>query len=66
MLSEVILAVEGSGLRAFLVTCSVVVCREMLIAGIYRVAVHALGLAGGLISNNLTQGRAKPLLKGQM
>jgi hypothetical protein len=66
MLSEVIFAVEGSGLGAFLIATSVVVCRQMLTAGIYGVAIHTLRLAGSLVSNYLAQRCAKPLLERQM
>lgn len=64
VLSKMVFPVKGSRFGSLFVTSSVVVSRQMLTAGIQLVAVDAFGLSSSLVSDNLSQRCAQPLLKG--
>ena len=61
-----ILAVKGSRFRPLFKAGSMIMGRQVIFAGIKLVAVHASRLTGSLISYNLSNGCAEPLLERQM
>jgi hypothetical protein len=58
MLSKMVFPVERSRLWAFIVTSRVIVSCQMVLAWIQLVAVYTSRLAGSLVGDDLTNGRA--------